>query len=220
MRSRSVLALLACVIAGCSTPDTQNPPETDTENAADVRLGPFTRSASEADLIAAFGASNVVRSEVALYAGRCAPGSVLFSGTPDQVDVIWADSSYTRPAQARFSSPGSRWRASSDLHVGMSLEALVEANEGEPVTFAGFGWEDGGLGIWPQSPSNTQAGRLVFELAPDSASYAEAVKSSRFDSVIGPQEVLSDNPALEGMSIHVARLTLYWREPDIQWSCQ
>src|SRR5688500_9009771 len=63
-----------------------------------TRIGPVDATASEQDLIDLLGADAIVRRDLDVGEGLCAPGSVLYAGTPEAVAVTWMDSMYSRPA--------------------------------------------------------------------------------------------------------------------------
>lgn len=116
--------------------------------------GPFSRSANEAAVIAAFGAANVTRAAIAIGEGMTEPGTIVFAKDQKRrIDILWHDSARrNRPATISV-APGSTWRiavpdAEPPIRQGISL-AQVEAANGRPFEILGFGWDRGGhAGDW------------------------------------------------------------------------
>lgn len=147
MRPRTILAGLAVALASGLGAGAQQP-----ELLA--CRGPFSRSASEAALVTAFGAANVTRAAIDVGEGMTQPGTIVFASDPRRrLEVIWHDSARrSRPATISV-APGATWRiavpdAEPPIRQGVSL-AQVEAANGRPFEMLGFGWDRGGhAGDW------------------------------------------------------------------------
>jgi hypothetical protein len=207
-----------CVLVACARQVPQETAPHDWLIIPATRIGPVGAATSEQDLIKLLGPEPVVRQDNAIGEGLCAPGTVLYSGTTDAVDVTWTDSTYSTPAVVGVAGKGSRWRTPAGLRVGIELKELVSLASGAPIQFTGFGWDYGGTASW--SELTPQGEREVgIGLAPDSASLALARQDARYAEIAGEQTVSSDHPLIREMTIRVERIFIRWSEPKIQQSC-
>lgn len=180
-----------------------------------VRIGPVDSTTSEQALVERLGADRVVRRDAHIGEGFCAPASVIDPGTRDSVTVIWADSSYLRPAAVIVEGTGSRWRTAAWVHVGTTLRELEALRAGVPLRFMGFGWDYGGTGAWREQGT----GEMRIVLHPDSASYATASRDPRAREIMGDREVSSNHPLIRRMNVRVERMSIHWAEPMVQYQC-
>jgi len=142
------------------------------------RVGPVTLTTSEAELLSRLGDDAIARREIYLAEGFCTAGTVLYPGTPDSLDIAWADSARTRPAFVRITGAGSRWVTPAGVRIGSTLEEL-EAIHGGPLTFSGFGWDYGGGLGWPE-----------------------------WNGILGDRTVRSDNPLIRKLTIVVESIAI------------
>ena len=196
-----MLALGAC---GGSTPAEGDPH--DWLVIPDTRIGPVTGTSSESDLIALLGNARVIRREAHIGEGFCATGSALYPGTPDEVEVLWSDSTYTRPAIARVSGAEGRWRSMRGVRVGSSL-AELEQIAAEPVRFSGFGWDYGGGSSWSEETPEGSA-LILLRLAPNPDSVARVANDPRYPEILGDRQVSSDHPLLRRLDVRVERMSV------------
>lgn len=204
---------LALLLSTCHTGAGRGP-VADAMVVPGVRVGAVDSTTSERALLERLGARRVVRRDIFIGEGFCAPGSVIDPGTRDSVIVLWADTTFTRPAAVTVSGRGSRWRTPSGVRVGMPLDELEALNSGQPIQFMGFGWDYGGTGSW------TEGGRaLAIVLRPDSASYAAVMSDPRAQEILGDHEVSSAHALVRGMRIHVERMSIRWVQPAVQYPC-
>jgi len=174
-------------------------------------------STSEQDLVDLFGRDEVVRRELDVGEGMCAPGSVLYAGTADELAVTWTDTTYSRPAILTVMGENSRWRTAVGVAVGSTLAAL-DSLAGEPVQFTGFGWDYGGTGVWKEgTPRGT--GEVLLQLSPDSASYERARSDPRYPEITGEQTVTSRHALIRELTIRVERILIRWAEPTVVRPC-
>lgn len=208
-----------------STAATRRPQRPDPAGAIDrtivpeTRFGPVTAATSEADLISLLGAGAVEPRDASIGEGMCAPGSLLFGGTPDSAEVVWVDETRSRPAEARVRGPGYGWRTPVGIHVGMPLNLLVQANGSRPITFMGFGWDYGGSGSWTE-PVNGRPATVGFSLRPDPAGLEAASGDPRFAETQGDREVSSDHPLVRLLRPTVAELRVRWDSPEVTRRCR
>ena len=204
---------LAVLLSACD-PGTEGGPIANAMVVPGVRVGAVDSATSERVLVERLGAHRVVRRDVWIGEGFCAPGSVVDPGTRDSVIVVWADTMRSRPAVVTVNGRGSRWRTPNGVRIGMSLNELEALNSGQPIRFMGFGWDHGGTGSW------TEQGRaLAIVLRPDSASYAAVTSNPRAHEITGDHPVSSTHPLLRGMRIHVERMSIRWAQSAVQYPC-
>ena len=181
---------------------------------ADTRAGPVSDTTSEQDLIGLLGPQQVTSRDVYLAEGFCAFGSVLYPDTPDELEVIWTDSTRSLPSAARLSVAGSRWRSSEGVAVGTSL-AELEQKSGGPVEFMGFGWDYGGGSSWREG-----GGTLALRLAPNQDSLDRVMRDPALMQVMGEQLVRSDNPLIARLDVRVDRMMVSFGRPADDHQCK
>ena len=171
-----------------------------------MRIGPVERTTSELALVDLLGTERVVRREAHIGEGFCVPGSVVYPGTPGEIEVLWSDSTYQTPAAARVAGPDSRWRTSRGVRVGTPL-AELEVLTGGPVEFSGFGWDYGGRASWSEL---TPRGReeIVLDLAPHPDSVALVTSDPRYPEILGERRVRSDHPLMRRLDVRVERISV------------
>jgi hypothetical protein len=182
-----------------------------------TRIGPVHASATEQELIRLVGADRVVQRDHSIGEGMCAPGSVFYPGTADELEVIWTDSTYSAPAEAAVTGNGGRWRTPAGVHVGSTLAELDSLTDG-PVPFSGFGWDYGGMANWTEDTSEGN-GDVGLQLAPDSASHERARQDPRYSEITGDHTIASDHPLIRIMTIRVERIFIRWAEPQVVREC-
>lgn len=105
-----------------------------------VGVGPITRSTTYTDLVAAFGAENLERTEMGFGDSDPEPVTVIFSGTARELIVKWE---IPDQVPASVEVVGAKWRTPAGIGVGTPLSELVRLNNRE-FYFWGFGWDYGG----------------------------------------------------------------------------
>ena len=181
------------------------------------RVGPVTAEVAESELVEQLGEAAVERREVQIGEGFCVPGTVLFPGTADAVEITWTDTTRTRPASAEVSIVGSGWSTAEGVRIGTTLEELAGL-AGTPVRFSGFGWDYGGSAEWPQGAAGSGGAMLV--LAPDAGSNERVRNDDRYTEIVGEQIITSDHPLIREMTIRVDRIAVRWGEAGPQRECR
>jgi hypothetical protein len=106
--------------------------------------GPFARDTSEAKLAEAFGANNVVFTQVDGPEGSKLNASVVFPSDPKRrLEVLWHDESARQRPSAFVINGASTWVVPTGLRIGSAL-AEVEKQNGKPFKLSGFDWDLGG----------------------------------------------------------------------------
>jgi len=108
----------------------------------------FPASTSEADLIARYGAENVVTAPVFGFDDGPSEGTVLFPDSADaRLQIIWLDpESKRRPAWIFVRGENSRWRTPNGITLGNDLLMLEKANR-RPFRLNGFAREGSSSGM-------------------------------------------------------------------------
>jgi hypothetical protein len=185
---------------------------------ADTRIGPVTAETTERELIDQLGPSNVVRRDAYLAEGFCAPGSVLYPGAPDEVEILWTDTTYAAPASVRVSGADSRWRTTVGVRVGSTL-AELEQKAGGPVVFGGFGWDYGGGASWAE-PGARENATIGLQLAPDPDSTERVATDPSYAEVLGERTVRSDHPIVRRLGVRVERMSVYLGRASGEHECK
>lgn len=160
------------------------------------RVGAITETTSEADLLIIYGPKAVSR---AAAADDKSAMTVLFAGTPDEVQIEWKNA-FRSPR--RITIDGGDWKTPEGIAVGAPLADLEKANGG-PFDVTGSNWDRPIRVVsWK---GGKLAPRLQIDLGPaDPATpLSKALKSRRsfFEST---------SPTLRKANLVVKRLILEW----------
>ena len=171
-----------------------------------VRFGPLDATASESDLVAAYGAAAVRAAEVPLGEGETAPGTEVF-GTDSLLRflVTWLDTLERRgPDRVELTGDSTLWRSGAGVTLGLPL-ARLEAINGGPFTLLGFGWDYGGtVSSWDGGKLAPWEGQAFVSLAAPPAAYAD----STYLSVLGDRPFPSSTPAMQALAPRVRRIVV------------
>jgi len=180
------------------------------ERAAPARVikceGPFGRNASHADLVKAFGSSNVVYRDVEGVEGQPIKASVVYPNDPkSRLEVIWSDEK-ARSGPTVLVKDQSAWATANGVRIGSDL-AEVEKLNGKPFKLSGFDWDYGGhVRDW-------QGGALAKPL-PGGCILAvefvhpEDVPEENLAKVTGDVDVFSDSADLRAVEPYVGLLLI------------
>jgi hypothetical protein len=175
------------------------------------RVGPITAATTHADLIALFGATNVVDEEVTVTDVGPDRGSVIFKNRPfDSVTVVWSSGgkiSVVVPCLVQWPDPKKcHWHTSEGITFGTTLKTLENLN-GQAFDVAGFGWDYGGTVLdWKGGRlvplRATSCGQVVVRLE----AHPENPSQKRvYDQFIGDRPFLSSMPGVQTLNPRV-----YW----------
>jgi hypothetical protein len=180
------------------------------ERAAPARAlkceGPFGRNATHADLVKAFGSSNVVDRDVEGVDGQPIKASVVYPNDPkSRLQVIWSDEKARRGPTVMVKEQ-SAWAAANGIRIGSDL-AEVEKLNGKPFKLSGFDWDYGGhVRDW-------QGGALAKPL-PGGCILAvefvhpEDVPEENLAKVTGDVDVFSDSADLRAVEPYIGLLLI------------
>lgn len=171
-----------------------------------VRFGPLDATASESDLVAAYGAAAVRAAEVPLGEGETAPGTEVFGNDSlRRFLVTWLDTLERRgPDRVELAGDSTLWRSGAGVTLGLPLARLEEINGG-PFTLLGFGWDYGGtVSSWDGGTLAPWEGQAFVSLAAPPAAYAD----STYLSVLGDRPFPSSTPAMQALAPRVRRIVV------------
>jgi hypothetical protein len=168
----------------------------------------FPVNLSEADLSRRFGDASVRRAPVIGADDGPQDGTVLFDGTPRQIDIAWWDpAARSRVAWVRSREPDSPWHAPGGISIGMDLREIERLN-GWPFRLRGLAGPEGlgrirswGRGRLREGADN--GCRLQISLQPpddrpiDPAMYRQVWRGSDFSS---------GHPAMQAINPRVSSL--------------
>lgn len=172
------------------------------------RVGMVTGQTSEDSIRQLLEGDQLIRSEIEVGEGFCYPGTVLFPGTQQRMEVTWQDDARLSPAIVRIDARGAPWQTAGGIRVGSTLRELEEANGG-PFLFLGFGWDYGGrvsdwMGGAMTPPEVDGRPGLVVVLEADSLGAFMERNDPAAQGLAGDHEISSERPGLESLGIHVA----------------
>lgn len=172
--------------------------------------GPFAADSSEQRLKEAFGAENVVTGDSPGPEGTTVLATTVYPDDPERMMVFgwWDEENLSELSYVKLAPGDSAFGVSR----GMGVDA-VEALNGEVFTMTGLWWDYGGY-------AGFQSGALA-ELPGDCS------LSLRFDTALnvpdgidvgpisGDQQVSSDEPLLDQLSVEVTQVTLGYAYPGL-----
>jgi hypothetical protein len=211
-RTSSALVLAVCLIAApaaSSRPDGQGrgsgaAADDGFEIRPEEQFGPVRETTSRLALAMVFPAGSLRDGDVYLGEGFCAPGTHVFAGTNDEIEIAWQDAARSRVAFVRTTKAGGRWRTSRGVRIGTLLTDL-ERLSGTVLMFSGFGWDYGGGLSWSE-PS----GSIDLRLAVDAADAEKMAAASGRDRIEGDHPVRSDDPLVRSLHVRVVSMAQGW----------
>ncbi len=134
--------LLSAVVALCG------PVAARSQNTFEVSCTAIRADTNRADLVARFGAANVVDGQVYVGEGFSETATVLFGDNPERrAELLWQTiATKQAPRLLRVAGTKSQWRTPQGLTVGLELAAVERLNK-RPFRLSGFGWDYGGTTI-------------------------------------------------------------------------
>lgn len=115
------------------------------------------------------------------------PYTTLYSGTPDEIQITWADAQRTKIYDIRFTENG-KWRSNTGIKIGTTYEELNQLN-GKKISFYGFGWDYSGAVMW--NDGKLEKSKVFVFLSPD----GQAENNFYGDHIIeaSPEEIAALN---------------------------
>jgi hypothetical protein len=174
------------------------------EIVAGQHFGPIHETTTRAQLARLFPNAVVKDRRVSLGEGCSTPGTVVFAGQPNEIEIGWQDKARTRVAFVTTTKPSSDWRTRRGVRVGTLLSEL-EQLAGHPLEFLGFGWDYGGGLTWTEDSAE-----LRLQIDPDPADPATATLHQTAPEISGDRIVRSDHPTIRRMKIRVDWIRQEW----------
>ena len=178
-----------------------------------TRFGPIRGTTSRRSLDRTFGAGAVTDAAVGIGEGLCTPGTLVFAGSPDEIEVAWQDAARTKVAFVVAAKSGGRWRTPRGVRVGTTLKEL-ERLEGRVLMFLGFEWDYGGGMNWHES-----GGDMGLQLGVDERNQETWGTAPDVDEILGDRQVRSDHRLIRRLRITVERMTLRWGQHFEEGDC-
>ncbi|MEZ0487680.1 hypothetical protein [Fibrella aquatica] len=188
-----------------------------------LQVGSIHADATEAGLIDILGNKNVVRDTIYVAEGTYEIGTTIFKNTADQAQILWADnrrfarpqSVLIRPARDQdghlrpgTAGPVTQWITGQKIRPGMSLRD-VEKQNGNPFSLYGFDWDYGGWSTsWKGGALEQQDGKTLISLGFGVSESMTGAQEKLYESLMGDQEFLSSNPAMQQLNPTVQNLTI------------
>lgn len=168
------------------------------------RFGQIHAATSEADLIEAFGRGNVERTMINLAEGETEPGTKLFPGTTDELDIIWSGE-YACPRFVRSTHEYSNWRLANGLGIGTLLEDVEAANDTTLLVW-GFEWDYSGY--VESFEDGKLSGLLLRFIVP--GDWPDRIASADLSRLGGSQQIPSDDPLLRKLNPPLGEIGMTW----------
>lgn len=173
---------------------------------------PFARTASHADLVKHFGASNVTFETVNREGGEEAKATVLFSKDPTRrLEIEWRDGrKRQRPSTITVFGEGNQWIGPLGIRNGMTIQE-IEQRAGKPFKINGFGFDVGGAAHFAETALEKLPGGCAFGGYFDIEGGLPPEHLSRFN---GEVEIESNDPDLLTLKPRLWIYTLTYLPPS------
>ena len=167
----------------------------------------FTFLMDRDDFMARFG-DEALEDDLLNAGGRMIPGTMLFGGTTDHLDLFWNEGRGPRVITSMIArAPESTWRSKDGIRIGSDLAAIEQIN-GRPFRLMGFGFDylgttmswDGGV----LAAQEQERCRLRLRLRPE----ADAADPDLLGQVSGIREYWSNHPAMRDLNPRVYEMWL------------
>ena len=185
------------------------------------QVGTIRANSTEAELMAMLGKENVtIHDTIYVGEGATEPGTTLFKGTPDEVQILWVDKkAFARPeaviVRPATDKPGTvgkvtQWSTADGLKIGTTLKDVEKLN-GKPFSLYGFSWDYGGtVSNWQGGTYQAKDGKSYISLV---FGYGElsAEQEKLSEKVMGDSEFSSSNPAMQQLNPTVQTMTIRFK---------
>jgi hypothetical protein len=174
-------------------------------------VGPITSDTTRTDLARLFGAENLKDEKIHMVEGEYAPGTWIYPKEPrKRLAVIWSDASQTKIELIKVQGSVSEWRTPEGITLGTLLSKLEQIN-GKPFQFYGFSWDYGGsVTGWGGGTLDKQPFSLSLRLSDDTSRREQLTQPQR-DSLLGDQELWSNNEAARKLDPWVDQMVITFR---------
>ena len=167
----------------------------------DQEVGDITAATGPDDLRRIYGPENVIDTTIYIGEGIRRAGAVVFPNSVNRVEIVWTEEEPRRPEVVFLREAGSSWRTANAVAVGVPLDEVIEANQGD-FTFYGFDWDYGG------TVADWQGGALAgLGLRLD---YNGEIPRE----LAGDQEISTTNPVVRDQEIFVGEMIVALNTPN------
>ena len=190
------------------------------------QVGHIDAAATEAGLLALLGANNVQHDTIYVIDGTYAIGTTLYKNTPDQAQILWADTLHfarprtvlLRPSLDQDNNPlpgphgtTPRWVTDQGVRIGMTLREVEKIN-GRPFSLYGFEWDYSGLSLgWKGGSLAQKDGTTYLGASFAPANGLSQAQATAYQSLLGDQELLSANPAMRQLNPTIQTLSVSFK---------
>jgi hypothetical protein len=173
--------------------------------------GAFAIDSSEARLIEIYGQENVETGMVPGPEGEEMLATTVFPGNAKKsLQFVWWDEQNL--ASPSYIDLPPKLIAPGGVRIGTTLDEL-EALNGEPFTFSGFGWDYGGGTSFQSGRLADLPGGCILSIRLSAQVYPDDVDTL---PVTGDVTVSSTDPLLDRMDVRVATLAVGYPHPDFR----
>lgn len=154
------------------------------------RVGAITATSSRASLARVYDAAKMKTAKIHVGEGETAPGLTILPGTPDELQIQFAQNGGIEFVRIR--GRRARWRTRTGIGIGTTAATLAKLN-GRPFSVTGFGWDYPGRVIdWRGGRLGGKVRLLVLELGP-----TRKVPPARERKVLGEGPFSSAHPVMK-----------------------
>jgi hypothetical protein len=170
--------------------------------------GVFRPGMTRVDLVEMFGEPAISDGLIPVGEGVSQPGTTVFAGTPDHLEVFWNERGGRRTVTSVIVRvPASTWSSTAGIRIGVDLREIERLNGG-PFRLMGLGWDyEGTTMSWSEGAlagGDTARCRLRLRLRPDRPDE----RPEFYQQVTGTREFGSDHPAMQELNPRVYEMWL------------
>ena len=177
--------------------------------------GPLTQHTTHEDLVRAFGAGNIAEQDgIEGMSGDMVYVTVLFPDDPERkIEIQWRSPEKTVPAFVTVSGDKSRWKATRNISLGISLKQLEQLN-GKAFRLTGFEWDYSGTILSWENGSLAAGldgghGRVLIRLG---SPPRKDISEKELDEVAGDKPFSSHHPVMQKINPTAYEIT--WEFPS------
>jgi len=150
---------------------------------------------------ARLGAESLVAGELMGAEGETFSGWVLYPNDPKRTADVFLDEAGTHPSMIRIDNRESQWQRADGIRIGLDHRQL-EALNGGPFTFSGFGWDYGG------AVTDWRGGKLDAKDKPRGGLTLCPPDQQPEDYPIGDAEFSSEDPRVRAHPMRVCEFSV------------
>lgn len=160
------------------------------------RVGNIKANATHASLVQSLSEDQVIRENLPLGEGEFVRGTVVYPNSNNELQIYWQNEDFENIRQITISKPGSDWHVHGGIHIGSSIQKVMDIN-GRPFEMTGFQWDYAGTTLNWQGGNLHSSVKLVFDYTGEISIYP---------FLIGDKVVSSDNSSLLKLQPRVRKI--------------